>query len=35
VSLVAPILSFALYLAIVGYFLVPRGVDTDRVGPPE
>ena len=25
VSLVAPILSFALYLAIVGYFLVPRG----------
>ena len=34
-SLVAPTLSFALYLAIVGYFLVPRGVDTDLVSPPE
>jgi uncharacterized membrane protein len=32
-SLVAPPLSFALYLLLVGYYLVPRGVDTDLVGP--
>jgi uncharacterized membrane protein len=28
-ALVAPFLSFALYLSIVGYFLFPRGVDKD------
>jgi uncharacterized membrane protein len=43
VSLVAPVLSFALYLLVAAYYLVPRGVDTDlarptgprdRAGPP-
>jgi uncharacterized membrane protein len=29
IALVLPILSFALYLAIVGYFLIPRGADAD------
>jgi uncharacterized membrane protein len=29
VSLVAPIVSFALYLLIAGYFLIPRGADAD------
>jgi uncharacterized membrane protein len=29
VSLVAPIVSFALYLFVVGYFFVPRGADAD------
>jgi uncharacterized membrane protein len=29
-SLVLPIVSFALYLAIVVYFLVPRGADSDN-----
>lgn len=29
VALVWPIASFALYLLIIGYFLVPRGADTD------
>jgi uncharacterized membrane protein len=29
VALVAPIISFACYLAIVFYFLIPRGVDAD------
>lgn len=28
-SLVAPVLSFALYLLVAGYFLIPRGVDAD------
>jgi hypothetical protein len=28
-SLVAPILSLVLYVLIVGYYLVPRGADTD------
>jgi uncharacterized membrane protein len=30
--LIAPIISFASYLAIVMYFLVPRGVDADIEG---
>ncbi len=30
VALVLPLLSFALYLAIVVYFLVPRGADSDN-----
>jgi uncharacterized membrane protein len=30
VALVLPVLSFALYLAIVVYFIVPRGVDSDH-----
>lgn len=29
VSLVEPVLSFALYLLVAAYFLVPRGVDAD------
>jgi uncharacterized membrane protein len=29
VSLVAPIVSFALYLFIAGYYLIPRGADAD------
>ena len=29
VALVWPIVSFVLYLLIIGYFLVPRGADTD------
>jgi uncharacterized membrane protein len=33
-SLAAPILSFALYLLLVGYFLIPRGVDADLAGKP-
>lgn len=33
-ALAAPVLSFALYLLIIAYFLVPRGVDTDRVDTP-
>ena len=33
VSLVAPALSFALYLLVAAYFLVPRGVDTDLARP--
>jgi uncharacterized membrane protein len=33
-ALVAPVLSFALYLLIVVYFLIPRGVDTDLEGTP-
>jgi hypothetical protein len=28
-ALVAPIISFACYFAIVFYFLIPRGVDAD------
>ncbi len=28
-SLVEPVLSFALYLLVVAYFLAPRGVDAD------
>lgn len=28
-ALVVPVLSFALYLAVVAYFLVPRGADSD------
>ena len=28
-SFVAPLLSFALYLLVAGFFLFPRGVDTD------
>ncbi|MHB8411805.1 MAG: TMEM175 family protein [Candidatus Acidiferrales bacterium] len=32
VSLVAPILSFALYLLVAGYFLFPRGADADLAG---
>ncbi|HTD47152.1 MAG TPA: TMEM175 family protein [bacterium] len=31
-SLAAPILSFALYLLVVGYYLIPRGADTDLAG---
>jgi hypothetical protein len=31
---VAPILSFALYLLVAGYFLIPRGVDADLAGKP-
>jgi TMEM175 potassium channel family protein len=31
-SLVAPGLSFALYLLVVGYYLIPRGADTDLAG---
>ena len=30
VALVLPVVSFALYLAIVVYFLVPRGADSDN-----
>jgi len=30
VALVLPVASFALYLAIVAYFLVPRGADADN-----
>lgn len=33
-SLAAPVLSFALYLLVVGYFLIPRGVDADLAGRP-
>jgi uncharacterized membrane protein len=33
-SLGAPILSFALYLMVAGYFLIPRGVDADLAGKP-
>jgi uncharacterized membrane protein len=33
-SLVTPILSFALYLLVAGYFLIPRGVDADLAGKP-
>ena len=29
-ALVLPIASFALYLAVVAYFLVPRGADSDH-----
>ncbi len=29
VALIAPIASFALYVLIAGYFLFPRGVDSD------
>src|SRR5579863_2869614 len=29
VALVLPVLSFALYLAVVVYFLIPRGADSD------
>jgi uncharacterized membrane protein len=29
-ALVLPIVSFALYLAVVAYFLVPRGADSDH-----
>jgi uncharacterized membrane protein len=28
-SLIAPLVSFALYLLVAGYYLIPRGVDTD------
>jgi hypothetical protein len=28
-ALVAPVLSFAAYLAIVVYFMIPQGVDAD------
>jgi hypothetical protein len=30
VALVLPVVSFGLYLAIVVYFLVPRGADSDN-----
>lgn len=33
-SLAAPIVSFALYLLVAGYFLIPRGVDADLAGRP-
>ena len=33
-ALLAPIASFAAYLAIVFYFLIPRGVDADLDAPP-
>jgi uncharacterized membrane protein len=29
IALFVPVLSFALYVAVVGYFLVPRGADSD------
>lgn len=29
VALVSPVVSFALYIIVVGYYLVPRGVDDD------
>ncbi len=29
VALVLPVVSFALYLFVVAYFLVPRGADSD------
>ncbi|MGH9728780.1 MAG: TMEM175 family protein [Candidatus Acidiferrales bacterium] len=31
-SLVEPVLSFALYLLVAGYYLFPRGVDADLAG---
>ena len=33
-ALAAPVLSFALYLLIIAYFLIPRGVDTDLANTP-
>ena len=33
-ALAAPVLSFALYLLIIAYFLIPRGVDTDLADMP-
>lgn len=33
-ALVAPVVSFGLYLLITAYFLVPRGADTDLPNPP-
>ncbi|MGB7022847.1 MAG: TMEM175 family protein [Candidatus Acidiferrales bacterium] len=33
-SLVEPVLSFALYLFVVAYYLFPRGVDADLAGKP-
>lgn len=33
-SLIAPIVSFALYLLVAGYFLFPRGADADLAGKP-
>jgi uncharacterized membrane protein len=33
-ALLLPLLSFALYLLVAGYFLFPRGVDTDLQQPP-
>jgi hypothetical protein len=28
-SLVAPLVSLALYVLVIAYFLIPRGADTD------
>lgn len=33
-ALAAPVLSFALYLLIIAYFLIPRGVDIDLADTP-
>lgn len=33
-ALATPVLSFALYLLIIAYFLIPRGVDTDLADMP-
>jgi uncharacterized membrane protein len=34
VSLVAPVVSFGLYLLVAAYYLIPRGVDADLPGEP-